>query len=632
MKNYYAVLTLIVFTGIFHWYLFGTNQVYQIKGDHAIGMALEEWSAKYKRAGEEQPRWAEEVCGGMPSVGSLISVRQYNPILRVYDWITGYSAHKSIYGWLWIFFAIAALGVYHILKDLKVNQWIAAVCGFLYAYTPIMVVYADVGHGSKLMTIAFLPWVLFYLRRTFEITPWYCVQLFIAIAFMMLSLHVQIAYYGFMMIGLYCVMNYKKVAPIIATVMASIFGVCCAAPLYAKIHHYSQFSTRGTAGVGWDYATQWSFHPFESLTYLFPNWFGFGGITYTGYMPHTDAPLYWGLAILTGFIIYLFTRKKDRFGWFLITLAIMAWVVSFGKHFPILYRPFYEFLPMFDKFRAPMMIQCLTMLAAVLLAGRGMQWLLKKFSAGTVAVMVLAVIGIAEFTHYGKSLVHPVSAQTVQEYLAPDSVVKFLQEQEKPFRVFDLTGYHDKNWYASHHIESIGGFSGAKLQLYQDALDSLFNNWNFLRYANVKYIITSVMQDMDHPELRLVFGSEDQLVYEFLGTYPRVFFADEVLSGGIGLFKLPVTPDRVVFMEELPVLPLHKGDVENVFWLSKTNDSMELVAEVDTHRLLFFSEIYYPEWSATIDGKSTPVLRCNHLFRGIIIPPGLHRVKMWFNK
>ena len=614
----------------FHTYLWGTNQTHPIKGDHAISTSLEEWSAKYKRAGEPQPRWAQEICGGMPATGSLLSVRQYNPILRAYDWLTGYRSHVSVYGWLVIFYLIAAFGVFFILKDLKVSLWIAAACGFFYAYTPIMVVYGDVGHGSKLMTIAMLPWVLFYLRRIFEITPWYCVHLAVAVYLMMVSLHVQIAYYGFMMIGLYLVMNYNNYRSIGAVAGAMMVGMFAASPLYSKIEYYSQFSIRGTEGVGWDYATQWSFHPFESWTYIWARTFGFGGESYTGWMPFTDAPLYWGIAIFLSFIAYLF-MKKDRFGWFLITLAVLAWVISFGHHFPILYGPLYKFLPMFDKFRAPMMIQCLLMLATVLLAGRGMNFMYKvgvKWSR--IGIIAMIISGMFEFAVYDKSLAHPVSSKTVQEYLAPDSVVEFLQEQPEPFRIYDLTGYHDMNWYASHHIESIGGFSGAKLQLYQDAVDSLFYNFNFFRYANVKYIITS--QRMDHPELKFVFGDNGQYIYEFLGTYPRAFFADEVLSGGIGLFKLPVTPDRVVFMEELPVLPLHKGQVEKIEWIGKENDFMMLLVEVDTHRLLFFSEIYYPEWKAEIDGKPIPVLRCNHLFRGIIVPPGEHIITMWFNQ
>ena len=58
-----------------------------------------------------------------------------------------------------------------------------------------------------------------------------------------------------------------------------LVGVCFAASAYFPIYEYSPHSIRGGAegGLEWDYATMWSFHPFESITYAIPSFFGFGG-------------------------------------------------------------------------------------------------------------------------------------------------------------------------------------------------------------------------------------------------------------------------------------------------------------------------------------------------------------------
>ena len=50
-----------------------------------------------------------------------------------------------------------------------------------------------------------------------------------------------------------------------------------------------------SSNMGSFVATNWSMHPKELLTYLMPNFFGFGGSTYTGFMPFTDFPNYVGL-------------------------------------------------------------------------------------------------------------------------------------------------------------------------------------------------------------------------------------------------------------------------------------------------------------------------------------------------
>ena len=43
-----------------------------------------------------------------------------------------------------------------------------------------------------------------------------------------------------------------------------------------------------------------------------------------------------------------------------------------------------------------------------------------------------------------------------------------------------------------------------------------------------------------------------------------------------------------------------------------------------------FSENYYPEWTATIDGKEVPVGRVNYILRAIQVKPGKHQVVLSF--
>jgi hypothetical protein len=94
-------------------------------------------------------------------------------------------------------------------------------------------------------------------------------------------------------------------------------------------------------------------------------------------MPFTDMPLYWGGAILL-FAPWALMLKRDRTTIFLTILAALAWIVSFGKFLPLLYWPLFEFLPYFNKFRVPSLIQVLVLLPAVVLAGRGLQALWEK--------------------------------------------------------------------------------------------------------------------------------------------------------------------------------------------------------------------------------------------------------------
>ena len=46
--------------------------------------------------------------------------------------------------------------------------------------------------------------------------------------------------------------------------------------------------------------------------------------------------------------------------------------------------------------------------------------------------------------------------------------------------------------------------------------------------------------------------------------------------------------------------------------------------------LLVLSDQFYPGWRASVDGQPVPVLRVNHVLRGVILPPGEHRVVFRF--
>ena len=81
------------------------------------------------------------------------------------------------------------------------------------------------------------------------------------------------------------------------------------------------------------------------------------------------------------------------------------------------------------------------------------------------------------------------------------------------------------------------------------------------------------------------------------------------------------------FKAQLEGSALDSGRVELTHY-----DTNELAYRVESARggVVVFSEIYYPGWTVTIDGKEAELGRVNYVLRALKVPAGKHEVRMEF--
>lgn len=91
-------------------------------------------------------------------------------------------------------------------------------------------------------------------------------------------------------------------------------------------------------------------------------------------------------------------------------------------------------------------------------------------------------------------------------------------------------------------------------------------------------------------------------------------------------------PGRDVVLEKQPNIPFSHGTsvTGTITVVKENNNRIELDVTASQNGILSASELFYPAWKATVDGKSTEVLAANCAFRAIPVTKGSHRVVMYY--
>lgn len=60
-------------------------------------------------------------------------------------------------------------------------------------------------------------------------------------------------------------------------------------------------------------------------------------------------------------------------------------------------------------------------------------------------------------------------------------------------------------------------------------------------------------------------------------------------------------------------------------------NELQYIVDSEKGGVVVFSEVYYPGWTATIDGNSAELGRVNYILRGLRVPEGKHKIKLDFH-
>jgi len=779
------------------------------------GMANEIVSWNKANPGE-RTLWTNSMFSGMPAT-SISVIYEGDFTQYLYDlFFTG--ARPASY------LLISLVGGFLLMLAFGCNVYLAFLGAIAISFCSYNMQIIQVGHNSKMVAIAFMPWVLAAVVYAYRKCAFWGALLFaFALSFQIKANHPQITYYLAMIIVGYGIWQLckavaeKRFPKFLRTsaivLVAGLLGIATNINHLWPTYEYAQHTMRGgtellpddssaaaqeTApgkktrkGLDLEYATQWSYGIEETMNLMIPNFNGGasageldrdsdtykalkkGGYQgaeqiikqlplYWGPQPFTAGPMYMGAISIFLFVLGFFVLRGG-IRWWIGGVSLLALMLGWGYHLMPVSEFFFNWAPMYNKFRTVSMIlvilQVLVPVLGVLAANeilfgedyegkkqrvqKGLYWAL-GLTAGVsalfaiipslagsfitasdgqlpgeiaaaladdrasllstdawrsvffivaafvvivlswrfgklkpaAAAMILAALVLVDLWSVDKRYLNESHFVTRREFSNAfakrpvDEII--LQDKDPHYRVLDLSVNTFNDAYVSYHHKTIGGYSPAKLQRYQDLIERNISPEIGALAAQMGNIQT--IEDAQNALGYLPVLSMLNTKYIILGgSVPPVennyrlgnaWFVNDIVPVGNANEEIAalsaIDPARQAVVTEESILEnealgasvesivANKGAQENAVADMSLNNFIELES-YDPNRLIYnyssnkpqitlFSEVYYnPGWEATITpaagGEAQPleIFRANWILRGAVIPAGDYKVEFTFN-
>lgn len=771
-----AFLLFVVIAYVYFPPLFEGKIVHQSDISSWRGAANE--AIEFREKTGQEPLWTNSMFGGMPTT-MISTIYKGNYLQQLYNNLFWGPRPAS-------YLILAFVSFYLLMLSLGVRSWVAIAGALAFGFCSYNFQIMQVGHNAKMVAIAFMPMVLASVVFAFSRNRWLgAVFLGISLAFEIMANHPQITFYLAMVIlfyggaQLYLAIKNKTLPSFIKTGVLLLVAAGLAAG--ANVNHlwptweYTKYTMRGGSeltlnqqnqtenGLDKEYATAWSYGIEETFNLLIPNFNGGASAGELGKNSETykflkqagaqqadqiikQLPLYWGPQSFTAgpmymgaVAIFLFVLGlvliKGPMKWWIASLSLLVLLLGWGRHFMVLSNLFYDYVPLYNKFRVPSMIlvvlqltipllgfytvwkivkgdvereivlkglkisllivggicalfvllpglagsfsaaadsnypdwlqQCLPQDRKALLRSDALRSLVfVVLTAGCIwgivrgklkmerLLIVLCVLLALDMWTVDKRYLnngHFVTQREFNNQFQARPVDKIILEDESlDYRVLDLSVNTFNDSHSSYFHKTIGGYSAAKLQRYQDLIDyfiapkidaviqeakqgatysSLTQSLStdpILNMLNTKYIIVDA--NSNPIENRSAYGNA-----WFVKDYELVNTADEEI---IKLAQIEPSEMAVIAKEFAPIVQdqgINFDDSATIQLISYAPNKLEYRTRAKDEQLAVFSEIYYPKgWHVYVDGQEVEHFRTDYVLRAMFVPAGEHVITFEF--
>ena len=260
-----------------------------------------------------------------------------------------------------------------------------------------------------------------------------------------------------------------------------------------------------------------------------------------------------------------------------------------------------------------------------------------------IAGLCLADMWLVNTRYLNDDLFVPKS--NINKVLRETAADKLILEDKDPnYRVLNLVSNTFNENNTSYWHKSIGGYNAAKPRRYQELIEaciqpemgkiiSIVNETSslegltpettpVLNMLNTKYYILGQTENSVAPNLYRNGNAW------FISDLIKVDNANEELKQ---LKTINTKTTGIVNQNQFADVENHID--ENGFIELTQYQPNELTYKVSTEKggIALFSEMYYPGWTATINGEELPLFRANYVLRAVDLPKGEYEIKFSFH-
>lgn len=272
-----------------------------------------------------------------------------------------------------------------------------------------------------------------------------------------------------------------------------------------------------------------------------------------------------------------------------------------------------------------------------------------KYLVGCIALLCLIDMWQVDKRYLNDAMFVDKSVRdTPQRMTATDRQI--LRDKSLDYRVLNLASNTFNENETSYYHKSIGGYHAAKLRRYQEMIDAYIS-------PEMQKMMPAIAQGMG--DMTKVNGDS---IFPVLNMLNAKYFILPLQNGQTVPLQNPYVNGNAWYVDKLDYVDNANEEIDKIGKINlkheavadkkfeaelgkavpqgttslvtlKSYEPNHLVYEANSDKggVIVFSEIYYPEWTATVDGTPVELGRANYILRALQVKPGKHEIVLDFH-